>query len=172
MIDSILGAVGLLFCSGWDTAFTHLSCGVLCCSYARLIDLCPDDASGYSNRGYAFRKLGDYEAAVEDYSAAIALSGCSSTRLHNNRAYCLAKLGRYQEAIADYDAVLAMDADNVHAYHNRWAAWQGTVVRGNQHCWARGCITQCSQHQHGSLKCWLVTPAKLPPCNRPSIKKS
>lgn len=85
----------------------------------RLIELCPDDPSGYSNRGYAFRKLGDYEAAVDDYSTAISLSGSSSTRLHNNRAYCLAKLGRYQEAIADYDAVVAMDPDNVHAYHNR-----------------------------------------------------
>lgn len=86
----------------------------------RLVELCPDDPSGYSNRGYAFRKLGDYEAAVEDYSTAISLSGSSSTRLHNNRAYCLAKLGRYQEAIADYDAVVGMDPENVHAYHNRW----------------------------------------------------
>lgn len=86
-----------------------------------MIELCPDDPSGYSNRGYAFRKLGDYEAAVDDYSTAITLSGSSSTRLHNNRAYCLAKLGRYQEAIGDYDAVVAMDPDNVHAYHNRCA---------------------------------------------------
>lgn len=84
-----------------------------------MIELCTDDPSGYSNRGYAFRKLGDYEAAVEDYSTAIDLSGSSSTRLHNNRAYCLAKLGRYQEAIADYDAVVGLDPENVHAYHNR-----------------------------------------------------
>lgn len=99
---------------------------ITCCCLAdmfvasiRLIELCQDDPSGYSNRGYAFRKLGDYEAAVEDYSTAINLSGASSTRLHNNRAYCLAKLGRYQEAIADYDAVVGLDPDNVHAYHNR-----------------------------------------------------
>jgi tetratricopeptide (TPR) repeat protein len=91
-----------------------------------LIELCHDDPSGYSNRGYAFRKLGDYEAAVEDYSTAISLSGSSSTRLHNNRAYCLAKLGRYQEAIADYDAVVGLDPDNVHAYHNRCAGLAGS----------------------------------------------
>jgi tetratricopeptide (TPR) repeat protein len=99
-----------------------------CCA-RRLVELCPDDPSGYSNRGYAFRKLGDYEAAVEDYSAAIALSPASSTRLHNNRAYCLAKLGRYQEAIADYDAVVALDPDNVHAYHNRCVG-HGRRTRG------------------------------------------
>lgn len=105
------------------------------------MELCPDDPSGYSNRGYAFRKLGDYEAAVEDYSTAISLSGSSSTRLHNNRAYCLAKLGRYQEAIADYDAVVGMDRENVHAYHNRcvyvWreegAVFQATLSGGSLH---------------------------------------
>lgn len=96
----------------------------------RLIELCQDDPSGYSNRGYAFRKLGDYEAAVEDYSTAINLSGSSSTRLHNNRAYCLAKLGRYQEAIADYDAVVGLDLDNVHAYHNRCAGLAGRCQYG------------------------------------------
>ena len=55
----------------------------------------PDDASGYSNRGYAHRKLGNYAAAVDDYTAAITRCG-STVRLHNNRAYCLAKLGSYQ----------------------------------------------------------------------------
>jgi len=84
----------------------------------RLIELMPDDASGYSNRGYAYRKLGNYAAAVEDYTAAIARCG-STVRLHNNRAYCLAKLGSYQEAISDYSAVLGIDPANVHAFHNR-----------------------------------------------------
>ena len=79
----------------------------------------PEDPSGYSNRGYAFRKLGEYESAVEDYSEAITRHGTGTVRLHNNRAYCLAKLGRYQEAIQDYHAVIKLDRDNVHAYHNR-----------------------------------------------------
>jgi tetratricopeptide (TPR) repeat protein len=55
------------------------------CVLRRLIELLPDDPSGYSNRSYAFRKLGDYEAAVEDYTTALALTGTGSTRLHNNR---------------------------------------------------------------------------------------
>jgi tetratricopeptide (TPR) repeat protein len=107
-----------------------------CHHTCRLIELCPDDSSGHSNRGYAFRKLGDYEAAVDDYSAALSLSGSASTRLHNNRAYCLAKLGRYQEAIADYDAVVGVDPDNVHAYHNRCAGVGGVGLGG----WVWTCI--------------------------------
>lgn len=51
----------------------------------RLIELLPDDPNGYSNRSYAYRKLGEYDAAIEDYSAAIALTNTPSTRLHNNR---------------------------------------------------------------------------------------
>lgn len=54
---------------------------------ARFIELQPEDSSGYSNRGYAFRKLAEYTAAVEDYSAAIQLGGSTSTRLHNNRCF-------------------------------------------------------------------------------------
>lgn len=117
----------------------------------RLIELCHDDPSGYSNRGYAFRKLGDYEAAVEDYSTAISLSGSSSTRLHNNRAYCLAKLGRYQEAIADYDAVVGLDPDNVHAYHNRCVAGPG--CRGG--CF-ESCARACVQAAAHALCCSLA----------------
>ncbi len=87
----------------------------------RLIELLPDDPTGYSNRGYAYRKMGGYHAAVNDYDAAIQRSG-STVRLHNNRAYCLAKLGRYEEAVQDYNAVIELDSANVHAYHNRCVA--------------------------------------------------
>jgi tetratricopeptide (TPR) repeat protein len=76
------------------------------------------DATAYSNRGYAHRKLAQYEAAVEDYSAALLLTP-GSARLHTNRAYCHAKLGLYSEAIHDYDQVLLHDAGNVHVLHNR-----------------------------------------------------
>lgn len=96
------------------------------------MQLLPEDPSGYSNRGYAWRKLGEYEAAVEDYTAAIRLAGSGSVRLHNNRAYCLAKLGRYSEAVQDYEAVLAADPANVHAYHNRWGGAGAGLLLGRQ----------------------------------------
>jgi hypothetical protein len=69
------------------TSFGLPACLLACCDLlsCRLIELLPDDPSGYSNRSYAFRKLGDYEAAVEDYTTALALTGTGSTRLHNNR---------------------------------------------------------------------------------------
>jgi tetratricopeptide (TPR) repeat protein len=107
------------------------------CFPCRLVQLLPEDPSGYSNRGYAWRKLGEYEAAVEDYTEAIRLAGSGSVRLHNNRAYCLAKLGRYSEAVQDYEAVLAADPANVHAYHNRWG-WGRACSWGRS--WGRGFV--------------------------------
>lgn len=61
----------------------------------RLLAADPRDGVAYSNRGYAYRKLGDYAAAAADYKLAIQLSP-ASVRLHNNRAYCFAKLGKYE----------------------------------------------------------------------------
>jgi hypothetical protein len=85
-----------------ENAATHLFTGRRICRQpcaahflvhaGRFIELQPDDCSGYSNRGYAFRKLAKYTAAVEDYTAAIQLGGGTSTRLHNNRC-CRAGTG-------------------------------------------------------------------------------
>lgn len=98
----------------------------------------PDDASGYSNRGYAYRKIGDYAAAVDDYTAAIRKSG-GTIRLHNNKAYCLAKLGKYVEAIRDYEAVIRLDPSNVHAYHNRYA-WPPSLSRQHNDSACTSCL--------------------------------
>eukprot|EP00951_Prasinocladus_malaysianus_P019707 scaffold159885_cov36-Prasinocladus_malaysianus.AAC.3 len=65
--------------------------------------MAPSDVGTLATRGYVFRKLGEYDKAVEDYTAALRLSP-GQVRLHNNRGYCLAKLGRYEEAVADYDS--------------------------------------------------------------------
>jgi Flp pilus assembly protein TadD len=59
--------------------------------FSAVTSLAPSDPSGFSNRGYAYRKLGDYDAAVQDYTVALSLTP-DSIRLHNNRAYCLAKV--------------------------------------------------------------------------------
>ena len=84
----------------------------------RVLDRSPEDAGALGHRGYALRKLGRFQPAVADYTAALAQQP-GSTRLRNNRGYCLARLGRYADAVADYDAVLDLDASNTHALHNR-----------------------------------------------------
>ena len=84
----------------------------------RVLQRSPTDLAALSNRGYAFRKLGKFAAASEDYTAALKQSP-GTVRLHNNRGYCLAKLGKYKSAIQDYQQVIQLDPANAHAYHNR-----------------------------------------------------
>lgn len=87
----------------------------------RVLDRSPEDAGALGHRGYALRKLGRFQPAVADYTAALAQQP-GSIRLRNNRGYCLARLGCYADAVADYDAVLDLDASNTHALHNRYAS--------------------------------------------------
>ena len=41
--------------------------------YNRAIELDPDLAEAYSNRGHTYHDLGDYEQAIADYNRAIEL---------------------------------------------------------------------------------------------------
>lgn len=53
------------------------------------------------NRGIAYDRLGDYEAAVADFSAAIALDP-SNADFYHNRGFSRRKMGQFEAAIADY----------------------------------------------------------------------
>ncbi|KAF0700214.1 Aste57867_9268 [Aphanomyces stellatus] len=102
--------------------------------YTDALRLEPHNVAAYSNRGYAWRKLGRYDAAVDDYSAGTSSTfkqTCvstphaalrldpKSTRTLSNRAYSYAKMGCLTESIADYTRVLDVERHNAYAYHNR-----------------------------------------------------
>jgi len=53
---------------------------------------------------YAWRKLGYYDRAIEDYTSSLALDR-DNVKIFNNRGYCYAKKGKYHEAILDYSTV-------------------------------------------------------------------
>lgn len=62
----------------------------------------------FFNRGISHDKLGDPAAAVEDFSACIALDPGNAVAYYN-RAAALDALGQYERAVADYRA--ALDAE-------------------------------------------------------------
>lgn len=74
--------------------------------------------NAYNHRGFCYRKLSNYQAAIDDYTAAIKVIP-QNARALNNRAYCLAKLEMFNEAVEDYSEVIALDPLNSHSYHNR-----------------------------------------------------
>jgi len=59
-------------------------------SFSKAISLQDNKADFYHNRGFAYRKIKDYEKAVEDYSKAINLDN-NHFKAYYNRAFCFDK---------------------------------------------------------------------------------
>jgi tetratricopeptide (TPR) repeat protein len=69
-------------------------------------------------RAMAYRKQGEYEKSIQDYSATLALNPEHAVA-HYSRGYCYAELGKLQLAIEDYTATLKLNPDYITAYHSR-----------------------------------------------------
>lgn len=66
----------------------------------------------------ATQQVGEYEAALADYSAAIAVEPGNCYALYN-RGITHDRLGAYAAAVKDFSAALALDSTNADFYHNR-----------------------------------------------------
>ena len=91
---------------------------------ARAIELNPDLAEAYNNRGAAKNKLGRYEAALADLNQAIRLRP-DYAMAYTNRGGAKNRLGRYEAALADFDRAIELNPDLAEAYNNRGNAKNG-----------------------------------------------
>ncbi len=87
-------------------------------AYTCSIDLDPDYALTYNNRGIAYNDLGDYERAIDDYNQAIGLDP-EFAFAYKNRGNAYAYLGDYERAIDDYNQAIALYPAYALAYNNR-----------------------------------------------------
>jgi tetratricopeptide (TPR) repeat protein len=72
----------------------------------------------YFNRALAYTARREYEEAIEDYDAAIALDG-DYLEAFNNRGVVYTAMEEYEEAMSDFDRVLSLDGDFAAGYINR-----------------------------------------------------
>jgi tetratricopeptide (TPR) repeat protein len=77
--------------------------------FSRVIKYYPQDAIALYHRASAYKRKGDYTAALADYDQAVARGGRMSGVLYGARAYFLMYLGRYDDALADYELALKAD---------------------------------------------------------------
>lgn len=85
-----------------------------------------DDSKGefYSNRGFALKKVKEYEAAAADYCRAIAINPSKlffikgNYKLYYYRAMCYEKLGMDKEEEKDYLMALQLDPENINCLYN------------------------------------------------------
>jgi predicted O-linked N-acetylglucosamine transferase (SPINDLY family) len=87
----------------------------------KAIEVNPNSASAYSNRGNALSALEQYQAAVASYDKAIAIKP-DHANAYFNRGKALYELKQYQDAIASYDKAIAIRPDHADAYCDRGVA--------------------------------------------------
>ena len=86
--------------------------------YTRAINLNPDFAEAFNNRGFARHCKREGSDAVPDLSKAIALRE-AFPHAHNTRGCSYLAQGRIAEAIADFDRAIQLQPDYPRAYRNR-----------------------------------------------------
>jgi tetratricopeptide (TPR) repeat protein len=87
--------------------------------YSTAIQLKPDYAEAYNDRGFAYYLKGNEELAIADYTRAIELRP-NYPKAYNSRGvvYMAGGYGR-TKAIADFDRAIALKPDFRYAYINR-----------------------------------------------------
>ena len=68
----------------------------------RAIEIKPDYAEAYNNRGNAYNGLGNYRQAIEDFNRAIEIKP-DYAEAYYNRGNAYNSLGNYRQAIEDYE---------------------------------------------------------------------
>lgn len=80
--------------------------------YGKAISLNPDFFDAYNARGLAYKCLGKYKRAIEDYDIAAQLPHNTSkdyVRLYHNRGCAYIAMGDYEQAVKDFDKSLALN---------------------------------------------------------------
>jgi tetratricopeptide (TPR) repeat protein len=88
----------------------------------KAIELKPDYAEAYSDRGTIRYTLGETEAALKDYSRALELNPDYSFA-YFNRGVIYRELDEVDKALADFNRLIELEPDDAEAYYNRANAY-------------------------------------------------
>ncbi|MDA0242139.1 MAG: tetratricopeptide repeat protein, partial [Chloroflexi bacterium] len=91
-------------------------------NYDRTLELNPQAAAAFNNRGGAYYYLGEYEQAFADYGRALELNP-QFAEAFGNRGVAYADLGGYEQAFADYGRALEINPQFAEAFNNRGNAY-------------------------------------------------
>jgi tetratricopeptide (TPR) repeat protein len=91
-------------------------------AYNKAIELNPNDASAYNNRGLAYDNLDKNDLAIADYSKAIELNPEYGDAF-NNLGKTFSRVGNYHRAILYYDRAIELNRKDADAYYNRGDAF-------------------------------------------------
>ena len=105
--------------------------------YNKAIEINPNYADAYVNRGFIKESLGDCRGAMQDYNKAIEIDPNNSEATYS-RGVRKFNLGDYRGAIQDYNKAIEINPNDVWAYNNRGVAkshiedYQGAIQDYNK----------------------------------------
>jgi tetratricopeptide (TPR) repeat protein len=79
--------------------------------FNKAIELNPEDANAYFNRGGAYRDTGNYGQAVKDFTRAIELSP-KDADAYDNRGIAYDLKGEYAQALKDYNRSIELNPES------------------------------------------------------------
>lgn len=91
-----------------DEAAEHMELALA--DYTSAVELDPQYAKAYNNRGNAYASLGDSEKAIEDYDVALELDDTLSLA-YFNRGLMYYRVTEYEKAIADLETYLELEVE-------------------------------------------------------------
>ncbi|MGE5194052.1 MAG: tetratricopeptide repeat protein [Deltaproteobacteria bacterium] len=109
--------------SGWIHKRDVLPPKEALASFSEQIRKNPRDAELLNARGNVFSLLEDFEVAIRDFDAALAVDA-KNAAAYGNRAIAWRKMGHYDKAIADYTSALEINPRSALLYRNRGIAWR------------------------------------------------
>ena len=112
-LNKVISGLACLLVDDYDGAITLFS---------EAIQLQPDYADAYYNRGKAFSGKRNYSQAIADYSAALRIQPANPDALYE-RGFTYYDMHDYDKAIADYTAALRIKPDYYQALYYRGIAY-------------------------------------------------
>jgi len=90
--------------------------------YDKSIQINPQFAEAYFNRGATYSDLGDYQSAIQDFDKVIQINP-QDAEAYYNRGTTYANLGDYQRAIQDVDKAIQINPQFAEAYLTRGVSY-------------------------------------------------
>ncbi len=101
--------------------------------YNRALELDPNYADAYNNRGYAYDRLGQYDAAVRDYGQAIALDTRNGIFYYGRGSsyyrWGISDATKFAPAVTDLSTAISLPEDRFFAYHPYAYYFRGSAHR-------------------------------------------
>ncbi|MBA2268751.1 MAG: tetratricopeptide repeat protein, partial [Nitrosopumilus sp.] len=86
--------------------------------YDKAIEINPQYADAYNNKGLSLYYLGDYQEAIACYDKAIEINPEYADTFYN-KGMALSAISKFAEAISSYEKTLEIDSDNVKALNGK-----------------------------------------------------